>query len=62
MQILAPSVSACLPSEFQYGRSAPVMLSLKLLTNNYKLDVFGRFFLVHLDLKDLRVCSLLVSF
>ena len=37
------------------------MFFLKLLTNNYKLNVFGSF-LVHPDLKDFRVCSFLGFF
>ena len=55
-------MSACLAcvnfNTVGQGRSC---FSLKLLTNNHKLNVFGSF-LVHPDLKDFKVCSLLVSF
>ena len=48
-------MSACLPcvSFDTVGQGRSCFFSLKLLTNNYKLNVFGSF-LVHPDLKDFK--------
>ena len=61
VQILAPSVCMFTLCEFNMVGQGRSCFSLKLLTNNYKLNVFGSF-LVHPDLKDFKSLFIIGEF